>query len=283
MADKFVYFSKQRILIGLVFAACIFIIPGMSSALQKISLLDVKKQELILPAEYFEFIHGGFKGAFADGFYIKGILSLTDKFENSLERLEIVQNNFACALTMDHNLIQAYFFAGIVLGRTEEGINKNIDFLKKYKKFNLKEWRIPYWIGYNYYQKGAYLEAAKYYNEAAFLPGAPDYLKSNQIMLYYNANRAVSGIVYLKGLLISVKDKKQLEWVKVKLEWLEGINLLEQKAGEFKEFFGRYPDSLEELVEKKLLLQIPDDPFGTGYYWDADKAAVRSRFNFSGY
>ena len=40
------------------------------------------------------------------------------------------------------------------------------------------------------------------------------------------------------------------------MDWLTAINLLEQRSGEFRKQFGRWPADLSELVEKGLVFQI---------------------------
>jgi tetratricopeptide (TPR) repeat protein len=232
----------------------------------------------ISPLSYAGYIEGGFKGFCADVFYLKGVLSITDELTDKAAWLRRIQDNFAAALLLDNRLIQAYFFAGIVCGRTKNDLKQAIVFLKKYRALNPLEWKIPYWIGFDYLQGGDYLSAVQWYETAAALPGAPAFLKSNQVMLYYKAGLVSPGIAYIEGLLETIKDENRLEWITLKLAWLKNIVVLEQKAAEFKETAGRYPQQLEELVEKGLIAAVPEDPFGSGYYFEKGSGRVKSRF-----
>lgn len=257
--------------------SCIAAIPWVSSELQKVKTSNQAEIVQISPIEYAKLIAGNFQGIFADAFYIRGILAITDVFADQTIWRQRVEDNFAAALILDPNLVEAYFFAGIVIARDEQGIDSGIAFLKQYYALNPKEWRIPYWIGFNYLQKGEYLQAAKYYQQAAVLPRAPSFLKSNQPMFYYESGSSLLGIMYLEGLLTSVNDPKQLEWIRVKLEWLKHILFLEKKVQEFKTVYGVMPQSLEDMLKHGMLRAIPEDPFGGGYYFDAENGRVKSR------
>ena len=266
----------------LTFIVCFLIIPGFSLYLQRRFIPENRKIFFNPSPAVLRLVSGSFSSFLADMFYIQGILDLSGEFDNPRQRIERIQDDFSAALSLDPKLVQGYFFASIVLGHDKESIAKAIDFLEKHRGLNNSEWRILYWLGFSYYELGNYHKAVDYYREASLLPGAPDFLKSNPVMLYYKSGRADLGIIYLRGLLDSLKEKSQLEWIKVKLEWLENIAQLEKKALEFKGRFGRAPQNLEELVGRGLISTVPKDPFGGGYYWDKETGRVQSGFDPSG-
>lgn len=229
------------------------------------------------PFKFIKLISGTFQSFWADIFYIRGIMAITGKFENREERTYWVQQNLKLATDLDPELLQAYFFGGIVLGRTEKTIRMGIKFLKEALIKRPSDWHIFYWIGFSFYELGDYSLAIKYYKKASDFPDAPEYLKSNQPMLYYKAGKPDLGISYLEGLLHSVKDSKQLEWIKVKLEWLRNISFLEKKVKEFEQIYSRPPENLQEMVAKGILDKIPQDPFLGGYYLDKNSGRIKSR------
>lgn len=288
MVNKYLCLSEKGILKiamrrrGLLPAACIigllYIISLYSGYLEKSFLLERQRVLYTPPARAVELLSANFASFSADIFYIRGILALSDEFNDLLQRTRWIQDNFSVAIFCDPKLVQGYFFAGVVVGQDKERIKLGIEFLEKHMHLNTQEWRIPYWIGFNYYQLGDYLKAIDYYKSAALFPGSPDFLKSNPAIFYYRAGKADMGVLYLEGLLKTLKDPRQAEWIKVKLEWLSQIAFLEEKVGEFKDRFSRLPDDLEELVEKDIILKIPADPFGRGYYLDKDSGRVKSRF-----
>lgn len=278
-----VFFGTRRIIsfgaVFLIFAAGLTLISGFSSYLERRFATESRRVFFTPSPEALRLFSGSFASFLADMFYIRGILDMSGEFDSPDIRIKRIQDDFSAALSLDPKLVQGYFFASIVLGRDKQGINRGIDFLEKHRGLNSQEWRIPYWLGFSYYELGNYRKAVEYYKEASLLPGAPDFLKSNPAMLYYKAGKAGLGIVYLRGLLDSLKEESQSEWIKVKLEWLENIAHLEEKAGEFKGRFGYLPESLEELVLRGLISGLPKDPFGRGYYWDKETERVKSRFD----
>jgi tetratricopeptide (TPR) repeat protein len=284
MVDSSIYLHKKRVLnlLCLILLAFLFTsVFAISFFLERIFPLEKEKIFYLPPLDSLKVISGTFHSFCADIFYIRGVLAITDEFEDRSSWVNWVQKNFDVAVSLDPKLTQAYFFAGVVVARDKEGIQKGIQFLEKGIKLNPDEWQIPYWIGFNYYQLGDYLKAVEYYQEASELAGAPKFLKSIQPMYYYKAGRPDLGLMYLEGLLHSIKDPKQLQWIKIKLKWLKNIIYLEEKIGQFKEIHHRLPEGLEELVEVGLMKEIPEDPFGTGYYLDKDSGRIKSRFGFS--
>jgi tetratricopeptide (TPR) repeat protein len=279
MGNKLIYFWPKRILIFAVFAVCLVSLPFFSSRLNQISSKADQEPLLFIPPEnYLANLSGGFKYILSDAYYIQGILTLSDKFDTRLARLSWVQEHFKAAVLIDPEMLQAYFFGGIVLARNQETGQKAIEFLKRGLEISPGKWEIPYWIGFNYYQLGEYLEAVKFYKKASGLPGAPNYLRSNQPMFYYKAGESEQGVFYLEGLKETIKDSRQLKWVELKIEWLKNIVSLERGVEGFKERYGRAPKSLKILVDKGLIDMIPDDPFGRGYYLDKESGRVKSRF-----
>lgn len=265
----------------MVFALSLFSLPHISFYIEQRFPFAEEKETFVISPQYAAAASGSFKSFLADIFYIRGILAITDDFPGYGEKVDCIQKNFAMAVSLDPHLTEGYFFAGVVIVRDQESLKKGIGFLEKYRYLNPGEWKIPYWTGFNYFQWGDYLRAAQLYRQAALLPGAPKFLRSNPAMFYYLAEKGELGIVYLEGLLNSVREPAQLEWISIKLEWLKKLVYLEKKVKEFVSLRGYYPQSLDELVKHKIIPAIPDDPFGEGYYIEEDTGRVKSRFRAS--
>ena len=280
MANKYFRISKKRVLEFIIFSFLLFLIPHFSYCLRNIPSLKKGRVFFIPSSQSLRFLSGGFKSFAADIFYIRGILAVSDRIKVNDHNLWInwVQGNFGAAVFLDPKLIQSYFFAGVVITSDKESIEKGIEFLKEYSKYNSAEWRIWYWIGFDYYQLGDYLKAVRYYQKASVLPNAKLFLKGVQPMLYYKAGRPQLGLSYLEGFLHSISDPRQKELAKTKIKWLKDIILLQEEVRKFKQIYGRLPAGLEELVKYHLISAIPHDPFGKGYYLDKKSGRVKSRF-----
>ena len=281
MADKSICFPKKGALIGALLLSCLLAVPALSFRMGEFANLDRERFLFVPPARYLEALRGNFRNFLADAYYIRGILSLTDDFSSNDYRVYWVQEHCRAAVVLDPEMIQAFFFGGMVVANNEQTTRQGIAFLEEGLKIAPGKWEIPYWLGFNHYTLGEHLEAAQFYRAASVLPDAPKFLRSNQAMLYYKAGRPELGLMYLEGLLETVRDPKQLEWIELKIKWLKGVFALEAAVQEFKSRFERAPENLEELVSERLIDSVPEDPFGGGYYFDAGTKRVMSRFGGS--
>ncbi|MFA6217863.1 MAG: hypothetical protein WDL87_09470 [Candidatus Omnitrophota bacterium] len=240
----------------------------LSWQVSRLSALQKKTIYYVPSVKYLESVSGTFKPLAAEMMYIKGVLELFDEIP---ERTRYLINVFRAAVYLDPKLMSAYFFGGTVVPVNKDDIPLGNAFLEEAATLNPGNWRVPFWIGFNYLQLGDYLKTAEYYQKAILLPGAPVYLKTNQAMFYYKAGKAAMGVVYLESLSQTITDQRVREMLKKKILWLKNIVFLEGKAARFKELFGFWPKQINELVQKGLIEEIPDDPFGKGYQLDNDQ------------
>ena len=147
-------------------------------------------------------------------------------------------------------------------------LEKNLD--------KTNDWRIPFWLGFNYLQLRDFNAAGRYFDRASELPGAPGYLAGMRVMSYYQAGNSRMSLAVLNFLLESASEKDQ-GWIKIKIEWLENIAYLEEAVEKFKQRFGRWPEDLNELPRGGIIGSIPKDPWLGGYYLDAKNKKVVSR------
>jgi tetratricopeptide (TPR) repeat protein len=212
---------------------------------------------------------------------MKGVLEFATETSAKKEYLFAV---FKTVIELDPELCSAAFMGGVVLPKKPDDIRKGISLLEEAMKLNTEEWRYPYWIGFNYSQMEEYKTAAEYYFLASRRPGAPAFLTTNLAMLYYKAQSPETAIALFEGLKESVKDEKALAFLQTRIDWLSGIAHLEKKVTEFQKTFGKWPADLPELVEKGFLKEIPNDPFGGGYFLEtsmdtgSQTCRVRSHF-----
>jgi tetratricopeptide (TPR) repeat protein len=234
----------------------------------------------LLNTQHIKMVSGSFQPLLAQGIFVKGILDLHEKIP---QKAAYLSNLFLTSFSLDPRLVQSCFFAGVVLPENREEIIQAIAFLKAARAINPDTWRIPYWIGFNYYLLQDYLSAASYYRIASECKDSPGFLITNQAALYYLAGKPQAALLYYQGLLHSVKDSRQLELIQLKMLWLNRLVSLQEAVETFKGKFSRWPQELEELVEAKIMDRIPEDVFGKGYYLEqvsddtGAKVRVKSR------
>ncbi len=243
------------------------------------TLLPRKNALYYIPsAKYIKFISGTFYSLVAHLLFIKAVLDYPEEIPH---KTHYIISLCRIVVSLDHNIEEAFFFGGVVVPETSKEIKEGIYFLKEGLKVFPSDWRIPFWIGFNYLQLGNYSRAIELYKYASSLPESPPFLKSNLPFLYYRAGSVEEGAIYLNSLLCSIDNKHLKKIIKKKIQWLKDLSFLKKKVEDYYILYHSWPSSLDELVKKNLLDKIPEDTFGRGFYLDYGKGEpplVKSRF-----
>ncbi len=212
--------------------------------------------------QYVRAVSGTFRPLFAQGFYMKGALELAHHVTTKVDYLLAL---FEVAIRLDARLINAAFLGGLVLPTRRDDYLKANDFLKRVRPFFPNEWRLPYWIGFNYHQIQLNDHAADYYQQAAQLPNAPSFLTTNQVLMVYQTASVEHTIKRAEHLLESVQDDETRAIIESRIQWLKQMLMLENLVREYRSRYGRWPNDLQELVQHGLLREIPVDEVGQGF------------------
>lgn len=265
--------------LGIICIIFFIFVYGFSAYLFRIFPKQEKAAYYLPSIEYLRLVSGTFRPLAADLLFIKGVLDIPEKIP---DKSNYLINLFKTSINLDPKLTNAYFFGGVVVPHKKEEINLGISFLKEGMALNPSEWRIPFWIGFSYLETGAYSKVIEYYRIASELPGSPDYLKTNLAYFYYRTGKFNEGVLYMETLADSLNDDRVKGMLEVKTGWLKNIIFLETKLQEYKELYGEWPSILEDLVDKKLIEEVPRDSFGQGYYLEQDifggMPKVKSKF-----
>lgn len=253
---------------------------GLSVHLGKVAPFEEHKLLFVPEPEYVERICGTFRNPVALMFYMKGAQELAYQ---SAKKFDLLQALFKLTIHLDPDIIQAAFLGGMVAPARARDIPKAIELLK-YAEARLPDnWRIPYWIGFNYLQIEDYEAAAAYYNKAAKLPGALPFLETSSVHILSRSENLDLAVAEAERLLLASADDDTNDLLLLRLSWLKTMQFLEERNREFKNKTGRFPQRLDELVEHGILKELPPDEFGEGFYLlhpgDFDKGyMVRSNF-----
>jgi tetratricopeptide (TPR) repeat protein len=271
----------RRLKIGLgvfsIFLLALIIL--LSSFSTRIFGLNKPKNYYVPPYAYLDIMSGNFRPLVAQMFLIRGIMSIAEKDPQSFD---FILDNLKLAAQLDPKLTYAYIVAGIIAPRNGQELRRATIFMKQGMENAPDDWRLPFWIGFNYMQMGDNLKAAEYYRRASTLPRAPNYVKSMTAFYYYQADKSDMALVYLESVRNYIKNSHTLQNIDLKITWLQNIVFLEEKVKAFRQASGRWPDDLDELVKAGLIDKIPHDTFGKGYELDKNQAKypgrVKSRF-----
>jgi len=180
----------------------------------------------------------------------------------------------------DPYYLEAAYISWMVKGDRKliERINSNLI----YGLNHLKDWRIPFFLGFNYfYFLDNKVLGAKYLKLAAQMKGSPYYIKLLVPRLYAESGKIDMAIAVVKEELANAKSEALRNQLKRRLKALEYIKYLNLVLQRFKNTFGYCPKDVSELKKVGFLTKIPDDPYG-GKFYITEKCSVWTTSNLRG-
>jgi tetratricopeptide (TPR) repeat protein len=178
--------------------------------------------------------------------------------------------------TLDPRFDIAYRFGAIFLaepypsgpGRPDLAIA----LLEKGFRAQPDKWEYMQEIGFVYYwYEHEYRQAADWFNRAAAVPGAPNWLKPLAATTLAAGGDRASARVMWQAILRSA----DVDWLRVQaerrllqLQAMDDIDALQNLADRYAEQMGERPHDWNALVRAGLLRQVPGDPTRTAYVLD---------------
>lgn len=222
--------------------------------------------DYVLPSKFSRILAFGYKGLFSDYLFLKGVTFYGERQLMQQQLSDRDWNYLVTTLDVSTDL-DPYFFDPYILaeglmaweGKLDEA-NKLLEKGRKYRDF---DWRIPYFIGFNYfYFLHDYDRGGDYIMEAAKLPGSPEFLPTLAARLAYYGGKSKTAIVFLRGMIEQTKDPRLRSAMETRLLALERAAELEELVERFKAELGQPPSRLNDLVSAGYLDRLPEDPYG---------------------
>lgn len=161
----------------------------------------------------------------------------------------------------------AYLVAFLDLSWEYQEYEKSNKLLFKARKYRTNDFRVPYYIAFNYfYFMKDNVNGAKYLMEASKLPGSPEYFPGLAAKLSMYASDYSSAILFLKDMIENTNNKKINEQLLLKLKTFIILDNLNIKVEEYKNKFNQAPQKLTDLIEKGIITELPEDPYGGEFY-----------------
>jgi tetratricopeptide (TPR) repeat protein len=185
------------------------------------------------------------------------------------------------AVKLDPYNMDAYYFGQAILalgaGQIRE-MNALLEYGMRYRDW---DFYLPSFAAFNYaYFLKDYANAAKYYKRVGDLTG--DTLSINLAGRYmYESGRTEMAVQYLSMMVRGATNPAVKKTLETRLQALEEVRKIEKAEDLFQNRYGRLPRSLEELIQKRYLTEVPVDPYGGKFYLGADgKVRTTSKFAF---
>ena len=206
---------------------------------------------------------------------------IEEKGRITKEEGTIIYNSLNTSSLLNPTYFDIYYVANAFL-TWDVGLYEEANSLLKRGIKYTKEWKLPFYLGFNYYFfLGDYRKGAEYINLASTYPEAKSYnlLPLLASRLYYEENQIDLAIVVVMGNIQTVKDEKLQRALISRLQSLQKIKLIYYAMNIFEKKFGRKPNNIEELVKAGLVPPDLRDSRG-GKFYITKEGKVRSEREF---
>lgn len=223
---------------------------------------------LVLPSPVLRIASFEFKGFVSDILFIRALVFEGGTYERKEkprikpEEWDWINQILNASADSDPYFFDPYFFANAHM--TWEGgmINETNALLEKGTRHRDRDWMLPFFIGFNhFYFLHDNNRAAEYLMTASLRPGPSEQLASLAARLAYKERQTENAILFLETILKKTGDERLRKEYKTRLEALQARLILERAVSDYKHKYGIIPPSLENLVGKGLMKEIPRDPY----------------------
>jgi hypothetical protein len=241
-----------------------------------------KKMEdlMYLPqAEYLHVASLGYRELIADGLWLQTIQVMGER-KVSETAGQWLYRAFDIITTLDPKFVRVYEAGGLALTTLVVLPEESNRLFLKGIEHNPEDWKLPFYLGINYYfELYDDAKAAEYMAHASRLPGAPAGLVAIAANLFASAKSPQQAVDILATAYQSASDENAKKLLELRLKIMlaeRDVVILEQAINRYKALQGRLPPRLEELVTAGLLQNLPQEPAGGSYVYDSTTGAVSS-------
>jgi len=254
-------------------ATCLLLAMGFGHAALNHHVWQMRASErreipagYVLPSKFSRILAFGHKGVLADFLFLKVSTFYGERHLNITEFSDDDWVYLVSALDVITDL-DPYFSDPYIMGQAilgwEGRVSEAIHLLEKGRKYRIWDWRMPYYIGFNYfYFMEEYGRAAEYMMEAARHPDSHAFLKPLAARLSYYAGKSQTGVLFLREMIAESDSPNIQAALQVRLQALESAALLENLIERFIAERGVAPEKIEDLVSEGYLAELPVEPYG---------------------
>lgn len=229
--------------------------------------------------EYLRIAAIGHEHIVADLLWLRAIQVMGDR-KMSDEAGQWLYQLLDVVTTLDPRFVRAYEAGGIALCTMVVLPEQSNQLLKKGIRYNPSVWNLPFILGINYYFELADdAKAAHYVAQASRLPGSPPHLASFAARLFVSAREPQAALAFLSKTYEQTADDQVKALLEERLKQLvveRDLQMIEAAIVEYREQYGHPPAVLDDLVHAGVLPQLPLEPFGGQYFYDAQTLNLRS-------
>ncbi|HKT35414.1 MAG TPA: hypothetical protein VJR03_11330 [Nitrospira sp.] len=235
---------------------------------------------MFLPdAEYLGLASMGYREVVADALWLQTIQVMGErKVSEAAGRW--LYRAFDIITTLAPNFVRVYEAGGLALTTLVVLPEESNRLLMKGAEHNPTEWKLPFYLGINYYfEYYDDAKAAEYMAQASRIPGAPPGLVPIAANLFASAKSPQQAVDILTTAYRSTSEESAKTLLELRLKIMlaeRDLVMLEQAINRYHTVQGRFPARLEELVSAGLVQELPQEPGGGHYVYDARTGGVSS-------
>lgn len=234
-----------------------------------------RAEALMVSPEFLSIASGEFNSLLSDYLLLKASVFVGGAYETVPEDWEAVWHLFNQSHYLDPLFFQTCYYTQALLAWRPGLHEKSIDLIKSSAKHRTWDWEPNFYAGFDYYYYlRDYNLSAKYLKDASKFPHAPPIVATLGARIARKGGETQDAINLLYVMYHQAKDEAHREIVIKRIHAYQGILILERAIADFSMKFGLRPDSLKELVDKKIIPELPKNPFGGKYYYNTSTGHI---------
>lgn len=223
----------------------------------------------VLPSPVLKITSFEFKGIVSDLLFIKAMVFMGSTYERTAEprikseEWQWLDKVLTASTDLDPYFFDPYFLANAHM--TWEGgmIRETNILLEKGTRYRDWDWMLPFYAGFNsFFFLHDNTKAAEFLVTASQRPGPSEQLLSLASRLAYKEKKTENALLFLEAVAKKTEDERLKKGYGTRIRALQARLLLEKAVSAYKEKFNRPPGSLQRMIEKGILKEIPRDPYG---------------------
>jgi tetratricopeptide (TPR) repeat protein len=272
-------------------AGVLGVVAGMAGAAALLHARD-RSRPLPVAAERLLYVRSGstadrlflsFDALAADVYWIRTIqhYGRDRTSRRTAGRFELLQPLLDLTTTLDPYFNIAYRFGAIFLSFSPPNgpgqVDQAIALLEKGMRHNPNRWQYAHDVGFiHYWYTGDYQLAAEWFNRAADMPNAPEWIRPLAATTLAQGGDRAGARRLLQELSRSSEAyiRQAAERSLAQLMALDAIDAIADRIEQFHEQLGRYPESWGDLIRAGALRGLPHDPTGVPLVYDSDTHKV---------
>lgn len=228
-----------------------------------------------IPPVLLKVIAGEFKGIFADYALLEAASIVGKKEKITQEEWDTVTSYYEQTIELDPYFEQSYHLINGTLPWNTERIDLTFLLIGKSKKHRFWDWVPGYFIGFDYfYFKKNNDKASEYLMEASQIKNAPVLLSTFAARLAQKSGKNQTAISFLKMVYEKETDDDNKDLILKRILAHSAVEELENGVQLFKDRYGEYPITLNALIDKKIMKELPKNPYMKSFIYDSFTGVV---------